>query len=197
MPPRLILGSTSPYRAELLARLGLPFTQDAPRVEEQGLPGEAPRAMARRLAQAKAREVARRHPGAWVLGADQVAELDGEALNKPGTPAGAAVQLRRLAGRRAVFHSAVVLAGPGSEQEACATVAVQFRALDDGEIARYLAREPAHDCAGSAKCEGLGIALLEAVHSDDPTALVGLPLIAVAAMLRRVGLDPLGEGRGG
>lgn len=195
-PPELILGSTSPYRAALLGRLGRPFRCVAPQVDETPQAGEAPLALALRLARAKAEEVAARHPGAWVIGADQVAELAGQPVNKPGTPAGAAAQLRQLSGQEVHFHSALALAGPGPLQARCVSVRVRFRRLGEDEIRRYLAREPAHDCAGSAKCEGLGIALLEAVHSEDPTALVGLPLIATAELLRSVGLDPLGPAPG-
>ncbi|MBB1162403.1 Maf family protein [Aquariibacter albus] len=189
----LILGSSSRYRAELLARLHLPFTCVAPEVDESPRPGESPQALAERLARSKALEVARRHPDAWVIGADQVADLAGEALGKPGDAAGARAQLQRLSGRSVVFHSALALVGPGGLQgEHCIPVRVRFRRLDEAAIARYIAREPAFDCAGSAKCEGLGIALLEAIESEDPTALIGLPLIATAALLRGVGLDPLG-----
>lgn len=191
--PPLILGSSSRYRAELLARLHLPFTCVAPEVDESPRPGETPRALAGRLARSKALEVAGRHPGAWVIGADQVADLAGEPLGKPGDAAGAQAQLRRLSGQAVVFHSALALAGPGGlHGECCIPVRVRFRRLDEAAIARYIALEPAFDCAGSAKCEGLGIALLEAIESEDPTALIGLPLIATAALLRGVGLDPLG-----
>ena len=191
--PTLVLGSTSPYRRELLQRLRLPFDCDAPRVDETPLPGEAPAALARRLALAKAREVAQRHPGAVVIGADQVAELDGQPIGKPGTHARAVAQLQAMRGRRVLFHTALAVLRPdtGFEAEALAPVAVRFRALSDAEIETYLRLEQPYDCAGSAKCETLGIALLDAIDSDDPTALVGLPLIRTAALLRAAGLDPL------
>ena len=186
----LVLGSTSPYRRELLARLRLPFKTDAPRVDETPLPGEAPRALALRLALAKARDVAARHPQAVVIGSDQVADLAGQPLGKPGTHERAVAQLRAMRGQTVVFQTAlaVVCAASGFEHTDLAAVEVRFRALDDGEIERYLLAERPYDCAGSAKSEGLGIALLDAIHSDDPTALVGLPLIRTARLLRAAGL---------
>jgi septum formation protein len=192
-PPPLILGSTSRYRRELLERLRLPFEVLAPQVDEQPLPGEAPAAMALRLALAKAREVAARRPEAVVIGSDQVADLDGQAMGKPGTHERAVEQLRCLSGRRAVFQTAVavVRADIGFEQVLLAQVGVHFRVLTLDEIERYLRLEQPYDCAGSAKCETLGIALLEAIDSDDPTALVGLPLIRTCRLLRAAGLDPL------
>ena len=191
--PRLILGSTSPYRRELLQRLRLPFDTDAPRVDENARPGEAPAALATRLALEKAHEVARRHPGAVVIGADQVAELDGQAIGKPGSHARAVAQLQSMRGRRVVFHTAVAVVRPdtGFAQGLLAPVTVLFRALSDAEIEHYLRLEQPYDCAGSAKCETLGIALLEAIESDDPTALIGLPLIRTCALLRAAGIDPL------
>ena len=193
--PRLILGSTSRYRRELLARLRLPFDVVAPDVDESPRAGETPSALACRLALEKARAVASQHPAAVVIGADQVAELDGQAIGKPGTHANAVAQLRRLSGRRVVFHTAlaVVRADIGFEQSGLAPVRVQFRVLSDAEIERYLRLEQPYDCAGSAKCETLGIALLESIESDDPTALVGLPLIRTAILLRAAGIDPLIE----
>jgi septum formation protein len=192
-PLRLILGSTSRYRRELLERLRLPFETVAPDVDETALPGEAPAALAQRLARAKALAVAALHPAAVVIGSDQVADLDGDAIGKPGTHERAVAQLRRLSGRQAVFQTAVcvVRADTGFEQTVLAPVTVRFRALSDGEIEHYLRLEQPYDCAGSAKCETLGIALLEAIDSDDPTALVGLPLIRTCALLRAAGLDPL------
>ena len=191
--PRLILGSTSPYRRELLQRLRLPFDTDAPRVDETARSGEAPTALASRLALEKAHEVARRHPGAVVIGADQVAELDGQAIGKPGNHARAVAQLQWLRGRRVVFHTAVAVVRPdtGFAQGLLAPVTVLFRALSDAEIAHYLRLEQPYDCAGSAKCETLGIALLDAIESDDPTALIGLPLIRTCALLRAAGIDVL------
>lgn len=186
----LILGSTSPYRRALLARLGLPFSTEAPRVDEAPQPGEAPRELALRLTLAKAREVAGRHPQAIVIGADQVADLDGEPLGKPGTHQRAVAQLRRMRGHSVVFQTAlaVVCADTGFAQTDLAAVEVRFRDLADDEIERYLLAERPYDCAGSAKSEGLGIALLDAIHNDDPTALVGLPLIRTARLLRAAGL---------
>jgi septum formation protein len=191
----LILGSTSPYRRELLARLRLPFEVAAPEVDETPLPGEAPRDLACRLALAKARAVAARFPAAVVIGSDQVADLDGEPLGKPGTHERAVAQLRRMRAHTVVFQTAVAVTcqATGFEQVELAPVRVRFRALTDAEIEAYLRAETPYDCAGSAKSEGLGIALLDAIESDDPTALVGLPLIRTARMLRAAGL-PLLEG---
>jgi len=194
-PPRLILASTSRYRRELLQRLRLPFATVAPAVDEAARAGETPAALAQRLALAKAHAVAAREPQAIVIGSDQVAELDGAALGKPGTHARAVQQLRTMSGRAVRFHTAVavVRASNGFAQQALVTVTVRFRRLSDREIERYLLLEQPYDCAGSAKCETLGIALAEAIESDDPTALVGLPLIRTSAMLREAGLDPLAE----
>lgn len=191
--PTLILGSTSPYRRELLTRLGLPFDVMAPEVDETPRPGESPPELARRLALAKARAVAARAPAAVVIGSDQVADLDGEPLGKPGTHERAVTQLRRMRARTVVFHTAVAVAcrASGFEQVELAPVRVRFRALDDADIETYLRAEQPYDCAGSAKSEGLGIALLETIESDDPTALVGLPLIRTARLLRAAGIDPL------
>ena len=186
----LILGSTSRYRRELLTRLGLPFDAVAPNVDETPLPGEAPRALAQRLALAKARDVAARHPGAVVIGSDQVADLHGEPLGKPGTHERAVAQLQRMRGQTVIFQTAlaVVCQADGFEQADLAAVEVRFRDLSDAEIERYLRAEQPYDCAGSAKSEGLGISLLDAILSDDPTALVGLPLIRTCRMLRAAGL---------
>lgn len=190
---RLILGSTSRYRRELLQRLHLPFAVCAPAVDETPLPGEAPAALARRLALAKAQEVAARFPQALVIGSDQVADLDGQPIGKPGTHERAVEQLRAMRGRTVVFQTAlaVVCQARGYVAQDLAPVSVRFRALDDAEIEHYLRTERPYDCAGSAKSEGLGIALLDAIDSDDPTALIGLPLIRVARMLREGGLNPL------
>ncbi len=195
--PPLVLGSTSPYRRALLARLRLQFSVSAPQVDETPQPGELPAALAARLALAKAREVAARHPQAVVIGADQVADLDGTPLGKPGSHAGAVAQLRAMRGRSVLFHSAVAVLRPATGFEALqvAPVVVRLRPLDDAEIERYLALEQPFDCAGSAKCEALGITLLERIDSDDPTALEGLPLIRTCALLRAAGLDPLAWAR--
>jgi septum formation protein len=192
-PPPLILGSTSRYRRELLQRLRLPFAVVAPEVDETARADEAPAALAMRLALAKARAVAALHPTAIVIGSDQVADLDGHAIGKPGTHANAVAQLRRMSGHRVVFQTAVavVRADTGFESTLLAPVQVTFRHLNDAEIERYLRLEAPYDCAGSAKSEGLGIALLAAIESDDPTALVGLPLIRTCELLRQAGLDPL------
>ena len=191
--PALILASTSRYRRELLERLRLPFTVQAPDVDEASLAGEAPAATARRLALAKARAVALRHPDALVIGSDQMAELDGAAIGKPGSHERAVEQLRAMSGRTVVFHTAVavVCLAEGYAAEALAPATVRVRRLCEAEIEHYLRTEQPYDCAGSAKSETLGIALLEAIESDDPTALVGLPLIRTCALLRAAGLDPL------
>ncbi|MDR0273887.1 MAG: Maf family nucleotide pyrophosphatase [Burkholderiaceae bacterium] len=190
MPRRLILASTSRYRRELLARLRVPFDAVAPEVDEAPLPSEAPRALAERLALAKARVVAARYPDAIVIGSDQVADLDGAALGKPGTHARAAAQLARMSGRRVVFQTAVavVCQATGYLGQELTAVEVKFRLLALDEIERYLRAEQPYDCAGSAKSEGVGIALLDAIHSDDPTALIGLPLIRTARLLRAAGV---------
>lgn len=186
----LVLGSTSRYRRELLARLAVPFEVASPDVDETPLPGEAPRALALRLALAKARAVAALYPGAVVIGSDQVADLAGQPLGKPGTHERAVAQLRQMRGQAVVFQTAVavVCLDAGFEQVELAPVRVAFRDLSDAEIERYLRAEQPYDCAGSAKSEGLGIALLDAIDSDDPTALVGLPLIRTCRMLRAAGL---------
>jgi septum formation protein len=192
---RLILGSTSRYRRELLERLHLPFEVVSPNVDETPQAGERPAALARRLALAKAWAVAAAHPDAIVIGSDQVADLAGRPIGKPGTHENAVTQLREMSGHAVVFQTAVavVCRSTGFEAMELAPVTVRFRALDDAEIERYLQIERPYDCAGSAKSEGLGIALLGAIESDDPTALVGLPLIRTCAMLRAAGLDPLGR----
>jgi septum formation protein len=195
--PLLILGSTSAYRRELLARLRLPFEVHAPDVDETPLPGEAPAALAQRLALAKAQAVSRLHPSAVVIGSDQVADLDGQAIGKPGTHERAVAQLRSMSGRDVVFQTAVavVCARSAYVGTALAPVKVRFRELSAEEIELYLRTEQPYDCAGSAKAETLGIALLDAIESDDPTALVGLPLIRTCALLRAAGIDPLSSPR--
>jgi septum formation protein len=190
---KLILGSTSVYRRELLGRLRIPFSVESPHVDEAALPGEAPAALAQRLALAKARAVAERFPEAVVIGSDQVADLDGNALGKPGEHARAVLQLRQMSGKTVIFQTAIAMVclASGFSQEALAPVMVKFRELSDAEIENYLQTEKPYDCAGSAKSEGLGIALLERIDNDDPTALVGLPLIRTAALLRAAGIDLL------
>ena len=187
---QLILGSTSAYRRELLARLHIPFEVAAPDVDETPLPGEAPNEMAKRLSLAKARAVAVRFPQAVVIGSDQVADLNGLSLGKPGTHDKAVAHLRHMRGQTVVFQTAVavVCLETGFEQRSLASVRVRFRHLTNDEIENYLQIEKPYDCAGSAKSEGLGIALLDAIDSDDPTALIGLPLIRTCQMLRAAGM---------
>jgi septum formation protein len=191
--PPLILASTSRYRRELLERLRLPFDIVSPQVDESPQEGESPAALAVRLAVAKAAAVAALHPQAVVIGSDQVAELDGAPIGKPGSHDRAVAQLCAMRGRSVVFHTAVAVqrAASGFAGAALAPVTVRFRDLGDAEIEHYLRTEQPYDCAGSAKCETLGIALLAAIESDDPTALVGLPLIRTCALLREAGIDPL------
>ncbi|ROZ72764.1 Maf family nucleotide pyrophosphatase [Ramlibacter sp. WS9] len=186
----LVLGSTSRYRRELLQRLQLPFEVAAPDVDETPQSGESPAELARRLALAKAHAVAAKFPDAVVIGSDQVADLDGEPIGKPGTHDKATAQLRRMRGRIVIFQTAlaVVCRATGFEQLDLAPVRVKFRDLSDAEIESYLQAEQPYDCAGSARSEGLGIALLDAIDSDDPTALVGLPLIRTCRMIRAAGV---------
>ena len=190
----LILGSTSRYRRELLQRLRVPFEVVSPDVDETPLANEAPQALATRLALAKAKAVAALHPNAVVIGSDQVADLNGEPLGKPGTHERAVLQLQRMRGQTVVFQTAVsvVCQASGFEQTALAQIKVRFRDLSDAEIEAYLRAEEPYDCAGSAKSEGLGIALLDAIDNDDPTALIGLPMIRTARLLRAAGIDLLG-----
>lgn len=189
----VVLGSTSPYRRELLSRLRLTFAVAAPEVDESARPGEAPAALARRLAVAKAHAVAARFPDAAVIGSDQVADLDGQAIGKPLTHDKAVAQLKLMRGKTVVFHTAVavVCLDSGFEQVDLAPVRVLFRHYGDDEIETYLREEQPYDCAGSARSEGLGIALLDAIESDDPSALVGLPLIRTCRMLRGAGVKLL------
>jgi septum formation protein len=192
--PRLILASSSAYRRELLGRLRLPFEAIAPQLDESPLPGEAPEATALRLARAKAATVAAQAPGSIVIGSDQVATLDGEQIGKPGSHAAALAQLQKMRGRQVVFHTALcVWDGRAATPALAAQVeniqaVVTFRDLPDAELDAYLRIEQPYDCAGSAKNEGLGIAILARIDSSDPTALTGLPLIALTSMLRQVGL---------
>ena len=186
----LVLGSSSAYRRELLARLRIPFDVAVPDVDETPLPGENPRQIACRLAMSKARAIAARFSDAVVIGSDQVADLNGEALGKPLVHDVAVAQLRRMSGQRVIFQTAVAVVCEASRfaQLELAQVAVRFRSLGDAEIEAYLQAEQPYDCAGSAKSEGLGITLLDAIDSDDPTALVGLPLIRTCRMLRAAGI---------
>jgi len=191
---QLLLGSTSPYRRELLARLRIPFEVAAPEVDETAYPSETPKQLACRLAMAKARAVAERFPSHVVIGSDQVADLDGLALGKPGDHARAVLQLQQMRGQTVVFQTAVavVCRESGFAQMDLAQVQVKFRELSDAQIEAYLLAEMPYDCAGSAKSEGLGIALLERIDNDDPSALVGLPLIRTCRMLEAAGVRVLG-----
>ncbi|MBN8884861.1 MAG: septum formation inhibitor Maf [Rudaea sp.] len=188
----LVLASTSIYRRELLARLGAPFRQQSPQTDETALPGETPERLAVRLAAAKAHAVAAGNPNALVIGSDQVADCDGQVLGKPGDLDRARQQLRASSGRRVVFHTAVCLIDTrtetGREFAAIDTTTVVFRSLSNEEIETYLARELPFDCAGSFKSEGLGIALFERIESQDPSALIGLPMILLCRLLREAGV---------
>jgi len=188
---QLVLASTSVYRRELLQRLRLQFETFAPSVDEIPLPGEAPEATALRLAHAKAGAAVASFPSALIIGSDQVAELDGRRLEKPGTRERAQEQLHWASGREVVFHTAVTLltARSGHAQTRLVPTHVRFRSLTSAQIDAYLDKEQPYDCAGSAKSEGLGIALLEQIRGDDPTALIGLPLIALVSLLRDAGLS--------
>jgi len=189
MMPRLILASTSIYRRELLSRLQVQFDTDRPEVDEQARPGEPPSKLASRLAAEKATAVAARFPTAWVIGSDQVADLDGRALGKPGTREQARAQLTAMSGRTVRFHTAVSLVNPERALHALDLTDVQLRIMSPADIGRYLDAELSLNCAGSFKCEGLGISLFEAIHSQDPTALIGLPLIALTRLLRQAGFQ--------
>ena len=189
----LILGSTSRYRKELLTRLRIPFETASPDVDETPHSNESPKDLALRLALAKARAVALKYPEAVVIGSDQVADLEGTPLGKPGNHANAILQLQRMRGKTVIFQTAlsVVCIATGYERTDLAEVKVKFRDLSDAEIETYLRAEEPYDCAGSAKSEGLGIALLDEIVNDDPTALIGLPLIKTCQMLREAGVKLL------
>lgn len=193
MPPKLILASTSPYRRELLGRLGLPFETANPKTDETALPGEMPEAIALRLSEAKARAVATSFPDALIIGSDQVAVMDGRIFGKPGSHAKAVEQLRALRGRTVNFFTGLCLlnARTGHAQIRGVPTLVTFRNLSDCEIENYLQREQPYNCAGAAKSEGLGIALLSRMEGEDPNALIGLPLIALCDMLRSEGIGIL------
>jgi septum formation protein len=194
MPDRpLILGSSSRYRRALLERLGLAFTSVSPDVDEAPHAGEPPAETARRLALSKARAVAAVHPRALIIGSDQVADLDGVAVGKPGTHINAVYQLQAMRGKRVIFHTALCLldAASGRHQLENVPTVIQFRALSDQQIENYLLREQPYDCAGSAKIESLGVALVEKIDSDDPTAIIGLPLMMLVTMLTRAGVNVL------
>lgn len=187
----IVLASTSRYRRELLQRLRLPFDVLAPAVDESHLPGERPLDIALRLARAKAADVAQRQPHAIVIGSDQVAELDGEPIGKPHTHGAALEQLERMQGRTLVFHTALAVVAGGQVQLDSIPTTVTFRRLDRRALDAYLTSDQPYDCAGAAKIESLGIALMERVESDDPTALIGLPLIRLCSMLQAAGVDVL------
>ncbi|MFO1371796.1 MAG: Maf family protein [Candidatus Competibacteraceae bacterium] len=190
---RLILASTSPFRRELLARLGLPFTVQAPDADETRYPGEAAPALVARLAEQKAQAVARHEPTALVIGADQVAVLEGEILGKPGDYARATAQLQRASGQTVIFYTGLCLldGASGQRQRAVEPFQVVFRPLTPKQIAGYLRREQPYNCAGSFKSEGLGVALFERLQGDDPTSLIGLPLIRLIRMLEVAGVAVL------
>jgi septum formation protein len=194
-PRALVLGSTSVYRRALLERLRIPFTVAAPEVDEATLAGESPEQTAIRLALAKAHAVAHSRSDSVVIGSDQVADLHGEAIGKPGNFERACSQLQRMSGQTVVFHTAVAVVCQAQQfvAQAVVPVRVRFRTLTDAEITHYLLAETPYDCAGSAKSEGLGIALLERIDNSDPSALVGLPLIETARMLRAAGIPILGS----
>lgn len=188
---KLVLASTSAYRRMLLERFGVPFETARPEVDETPLPGEAPPDTANRLALAKARAVAAYTPDALIIGSDQVAHIGEEVFGKPGTVERAVAQLQRMRGQTVIFHTALALIDNrnGHEEVRSIPTEVRFRMLSDAEIERYVDKERPLDCAGSAKSEGLGITLLDALAGDDPTALVGLPLIALSSMLREAGIE--------
>lgn len=190
---KLILGSSSIYRRELLERLQIPFSVISPEISETPLPGESPEATALRLAQEKARKIGASQPNALIIGCDQVATLDGQQLGKPLTHDNAVKQLQLMRGRIVTFHSALCLfnSGTGNMQSQVVPYQVKFRNLSDEQIENYLLKEQPYHCAGSAKSEGLGITLMEWMRGDDPNALIGLPLIALTSMLEREGLDVL------
>ena len=190
MSQKLILASTSPYRRELLNRLGLAFDVANPQTDETPLPGETPESLSLRLSEAKARAVASLYPDALIIGSDQVATVDGKIYGKPGNHQNAVEQLKQLTGKTDNFFTGLCLhnAQTGKADVRGIPTLVTFRQLTDSEIENYLLREPAYNCAGSAKSEGLGIALLSSMRGDDPNALVGLPLIALCDMLRQQGM---------
>ncbi len=188
---KLVLASTSSYRQMLLERLSIPFERARPDTDETSLPGEPPAVTAERLAAEKARAVAASWPDALIIGSDQVAYLGDQVFGKPGTESRAVAQLQQMSGQTVVFHTALALLNTrtGRLQAEGVPTRVRFRTLTEAEIRRYVAKEQPLDCAGSAKSEGLGIALLEALSGDDPTALIGLPLIALSRMLRAEGVE--------
>ncbi|HKL52359.1 MAG TPA: nucleoside triphosphate pyrophosphatase [Wenzhouxiangellaceae bacterium] len=188
-PPPLILASSSPYRARMLDRLGLPFSTATSGIDETAEPGETPEALVRRLALGKAQHIAPRHPEALVIGADQVSVLGDEILGKPGSRERAICQIQRMSGKRVDYLSGIALVGPGIEQVDIVPTRLTYRTLEQTEIERYVDRDQPFDCAGAMRSESLGIALLESLASDDPTALIGMPLIRIAQWLRAAGYE--------
>jgi septum formation protein len=186
--PTLILASSSPYRQQLLQRLGMPFVAIAPNLDESPLPGESPKNITLRLAKAKAQAIASLHPKAWVIGSDQSADLNGHAIGKPGTHAAALAQLKQMQGQIVVFHTSLCLIGQGFCETTHVPTTVQFRNLPEQVLDQYLRLEQPYDCAGSAKSESMGIILLEKIESEDPTALIGLPLIALTSLFLQAGI---------
>jgi len=189
--PILVLASTSPYRHQLLKQLGMGFICAAPQIDEQSLPGELPAATALRLAQEKAAAIFAIHGKAVVIGSDQVANLHGKALGKPYSAEAAFDQLSACSGQSLVFHTGIAVISPQGADYRLITTQVRFRKLSEQQIRNYIKKEAALDCAGSFKCEGLGISLFESIESEDPTALIGLPLISLTSLLMQHGLDPL------
>jgi len=189
--PKLVLGSSSPFRRELLARLGIPFVTESPDINEDALPSETPEDLVLRLAEEKARAAGQNHPDSLVIGSDQVACLDGRILGKPGNRANAIIQLQQSAGKRLTFYTGLCLFNTASNQEqiACESFHVHFRQLSNEQIERYVDREQPFNCAGSFKSEGLGIALFDRLEGDDPNALIGLPLIRLIDMLAEEGVE--------
>lgn len=190
---KLVLASSSPYRQQLLRQLRLAFLAESPALDETPREGEQPRQLALRLAEEKAHHIFRRHPYSVVIGSDQVADLDGQILGKPHDEERAFAQLRTCSGKTLVFHTGLAVVAPGKTESVVVATQVKFRQLTDLQIRAYIKKEAAFDCAGSFKCEGLGIALFEQVYSSDPSALIGLPLISLTQLLQRVGIDPLTE----
>ena len=191
MKQALILASSSKFRRELLHKLQLPFSSISPKVDEAALPSEKPHETALRLAQVKARKVAKKHPHALVIGCDQVATLDGEQLGKPGNHHNATLQLQKMRGREVTFHSALCLynAETDNMQAEVVPYLVRFRQLTNAQIENYLNKDQPYQCAGSAKSEGLGIALIDRMIGEDPNALIGLPLIKLINMLNNEGVS--------
>ena len=186
--PTLILASSSPYRQQLLQRLGMPFVAIAPNLDESPQPGESPKNLTLRLAKAKAQAIASLHPKAWVIGSEQSADLNGHAIGKPGTHAAALAQLKQMQGQIVVFHTSLCLIGQGFCETTHVPTTVQFRNLPEQVLDQYLRLEQPYDCAGSAKSESMGIILLEKIESEDPTALIGLPLIALTSLFLQAGI---------